>query len=173
MRLSEWPSLLVLIARPIIPRGKYVGQTFDHCVDFIARRCAPEAEADGAHAHLGRDAHRFQNRRQLDAAGVTRRSRRGRDTIEPRQYLGADPADEGNIERVRQAMRRMSVEDHAITELLLQLLPEVVAQGAHPIHGRKVARKLAGLAEPDRKQRALGAGAPATLVPGAVDQRFD
>ena len=44
-------------------RGKYVGQMFDHRVDLVARRCAPEAETDGTHAHLGRDIHRFQNRR--------------------------------------------------------------------------------------------------------------
>src|SRR6266487_4592249 len=122
---------------------------------------------------LGRDTHGFEDWRQLDASRVTRRSGRGRDTIELPQYLGADPTDEGNIQRVWQAMRGMSIEGHAISELLLQRLPESIAQVAHAVHGREIARKLAGLAEADRKQRTLGASAPSTLVSGPVDQRFD
>jgi hypothetical protein len=43
----------------------------------------------------------------------------------------------------------------------------------YPIHRRKVQRKLAGLTEADHKQRALGAGAPAAFVPGAVNQWFE
>ena len=67
----------------------------------------------------------------------------------------------------------MSVESHAISELFLQLLPEMVAHGADPIHRRKVARKLAGFAEADCKQSALRARAPAALVPSAVHQWFE
>ena len=92
----------------------------------------------------GVDAHRLQNRRQFDAAGMTCRSSRGGNTIEPRQYLGADLADERNIERVRQAVHGMAVESDAIAESLLQSMPEVIAQGAHPIHrlqGRAQARR--------------------------------
>ena len=132
-RPRRLPTFTACGPRGLPSRGvKCVFQTGDHGVDFVARRCTPEAEADGAHAHFGRDAHRLQHRRQLDAAGVTCRSRRGRDAIEPRQYLGADPADEGNIERVRQAMRGMAVEDDAIAESLLQLLPKMVAQSRAP-----------------------------------------
>src|SRR5262245_62102132 len=86
-----------------------VGQTLDNEVDVLARRRTPETEADGAHAHLRRDTHGVQNRRQLDPAGVTRRSRRGRDTIEPLQYLGTDPTNACNIDRVRQPSVGMSV----------------------------------------------------------------
>ena len=71
-----------------------VAQSFDNEVDLLARRPTPQTEADSAHAHLGRDTHGRKNRRQLDPAGVTRRSRRGGDTIEPVQYLGTDPTNE-------------------------------------------------------------------------------
>src|SRR5262245_63588605 len=70
-------------------------------------------------------------------------------------------------------IRGMSVEGHAVSELRLQCLPEAVAQGAHAIHRREIARKLAGLAETDRKQRALGPGATTALVPGTVNERLD
>ena len=67
----------------------------------------------------------------------------------------------------------MSVEAHAISELLLQLLPEMVAQSAHPFHRREIARKRAGLAETDRKQCTLGTRPPATFVSGTVNQRLE
>src|SRR6266540_4174886 len=66
-------------------------------------------------------------------------------------------------------MSGMSVENHAMPKLLLQSLPEMVAQCTHPIRRRK----LAGLAKTNRKQRALGAGPPATLVSGPVHDRFE
>ena len=67
----------------------------------------------------------------------------------------------------------MAVERHAIAELLLQRLPERIAQCADSIHLREIVRKLAGLAEPDRQQRTLGSGATATLMSGTVNQRFE
>src|SRR5262245_18557026 len=70
-------------------------------------------------------------------------------------------------------MGGMSVEPHAISELLLQRLPEAVAQRAHAIHRREIARKLAGLAEAGGEQHALGTRAAAKLVPGTMQQRFD
>src|SRR5450759_2225055 len=39
----------------------------------------------------------------------------------------ANPADKGNIERVRQTIRGTAIEDHTISELLLHLSPEMVA----------------------------------------------
>jgi hypothetical protein len=44
---------------------KDVGQTLERRIDFIARGRAPKAEADSPHSHVGRDAHRFEDRRQL------------------------------------------------------------------------------------------------------------
>src|SRR5215813_15331008 len=70
-------------------------------------------------------------------------------------------------------MGGMAIEAYAISELLLQRLPEAVAQRAHAIYGRKIARKLAGLAEAAREQRALGTCAAAMLVPAAVKQRLN
>src|SRR5262249_29069758 len=70
-------------------------------------------------------------------------------------------------------MGGMAIEAYAISELLLQRLPEAVAQRAHAIYGRKIARKLAGLAEAGREQRALGTCAAAMLVPAAVKQRLN
>ena len=67
----------------------------------------------------------------------------------------------------------MSIEGHAISELLPQHLPEMVAQNADRIHRGEITRELARLAEADRQQRALGTGSPAALVPGAMDQRFE
>ena len=49
----------------------------------------------------------------------------------------------------------------------------MIAQSGHPIHGRKIARKLAGLAKPDGKQRTLGSSATAALVSSTVDKRFE
>src|SRR6516165_1850263 len=153
--------------------GNGVGQTLEHRIDFIARRRAPETEADGPHSHVGRDAHRFQHRRQLYPARVARRSHRRRHPVEPRQYLGADSINEGHVERVRQAVRGMTVEHDAAPELPLQALPKAIAQNTHVIHGGNVAGKLAGLAQGDRQQGALRARASAAFVPGAMDQRFD
>src|SRR5215831_10339239 len=67
-------------------------------------------------------------------------------------------------------MGGMAIEPYAISELLLQRLPEAVAQRAHALHGRKIARKLAGLAEAGREQHALGTCAAAMLVPATVQQ---
>src|SRR5262245_29005096 len=92
--------------------GKDVAQTFERGIDFIARCRAPKAEPDRPHSHVGRDAHRLQNRRQLDASGMTRRSRGGRHAIEPRQYLAAGAAHKGDVEGVRQPVRGMAVENH-------------------------------------------------------------
>src|SRR2546429_1161154 len=153
--------------------GKDVGQTFERGVDFIAHRRAPEAEPDSPHSHVGRDSHRLQNGRQLDAAGVTRGSRGGRHPTQPCQDLGADAADEGYVQRVRQPVRGMTVEEDAVAELLLQALPEAVAQSAHATHRRKIPRKLAGRAEGDRQQGTLRARASAAFVAGTMDQRFD
>ena len=67
----------------------------------------------------------------------------------------------------------MPVQDDPIAELALQPLPEVVAQSAHPVHRRKIARQLASFAEPDGKERTFGSGAPTALVPRTVDQRLE
>jgi hypothetical protein len=74
--------------------GKQVTETFDDRIDVVARGPAAKTEADSAHAHLGRDIHGGQDRRQLDTTGVTRRPRRSRHAIQSRQYLAADPTDE-------------------------------------------------------------------------------
>src|SRR5262245_42900585 len=101
---------------------------------------------------------------------MARRSGGGCHPIEPVQYLGTDTADEGDVEGVRQAVRGMTVENHAVPELLLQALPEAVAQGAHAMHRRKIARKLAGFAEANRQQRTLRARASAAFVAGTMYQ---
>jgi hypothetical protein len=68
------------------------------------------------------------------------------------------------IECVRQAVRGMTVEEHAVAELPLQTLPEAVAQSAHAIHRREIAYKLAGFAKADRQQGTLRARASAAFV---------
>src|SRR5262245_34654969 len=67
----------------------------------------------------------------------------------------------------------MAVENHGAAEWPPQPLPKARAQSAHAIHGRKVAGKLASLAEGDRQQGALRARASAAFVSGAMDQRLD
>ena len=67
----------------------------------------------------------------------------------------------------------MTVERDVVTEALLQALPEAVAQRAHALHWRQVARKLTSLAEADREQGALRPGAPSGFVRAAMDQRFE
>src|SRR5262249_49645597 len=100
-------------------------------IDLVGGGRSPETEANRADPDRGRHAHGFENRRQLDPAGMARRSGRRGDAGKPRQDLGADLADKGDVERVRQPMRGMPVQDHASSESLLQRLPEAVAQHAH------------------------------------------
>ena len=50
------------------------------------------------------------------STAVTGRAGRGRNAIELRQNLGADPADEGDVQRVRQPMFGMAVECHPVAE---------------------------------------------------------
>src|SRR5262249_44909330 len=99
--------------------GKDVRQSFERSIDFVARRRTAEAEPDRPHSHMRDDPHRLQNRRQLDAAGGTPRSGGGGEPIQTGQYLGADAADKGYVERIRQPVRGMAVEDHAVAELPL------------------------------------------------------
>src|SRR5215472_144105 len=106
------------LLRPLSRLGKEISQTFDNHFDFVRCGRASKAEADGTHSDFGRDVHGFQNRRQLDAARMTGRSRCDGNAIESRQYLGADLSDEGSVEGVRQPMRGMPVEDDAISESL-------------------------------------------------------
>src|SRR5262249_48711260 len=106
-------------ACPSFGDGKDVRQSLERSIDFVARRRAAEAEPDRPHSHMRRGAHRLQNRRQLDAAGMACRSSGSGDPIQTRQYLAAKAADERYVERVRQPVRGMTVEDHAVAELPL------------------------------------------------------
>src|SRR6516225_4605523 len=99
--------------------------------------------------------------------------RRGSDAIEPSEKVGTNLAHKRHIERVRQPVIGMPVEDHPVAEHRLQLLPEPVAEGPYPVHGREVASKLASSAKPDRQQCAFRARAPAALVARPVDQRLE
>src|ERR1043166_3445596 len=101
------------------------------------------------------------------------RSGRDGNAREARQYFAADLADERNVERVRQAVRGMSIEDDAISKRHPQLLPQAVAQSAHALHRCEITRYFARLAEPDRQKRTFRSRAPAAFVSGAVNQRFD
>ena len=69
-------------------------------------------------------------------------------------------------------MLGVAVEDDPFAKPSPQSVPERIAQCAHAGHGRQVLGERAGLAQPRREQRALGAGAPPALVAGAVDQRL-
>ena len=66
----------------------------------------------------------------------------------------------------------MAIKHDAIAEPVLQRLPEAIAQGLDALHLCKVCGYRAGRPEPDSEQCALGAGAPAPFVAGAVDQRL-
>ena len=57
---------------------------------FVARRPAPEAEADRPHAHRWLDAHSLKHWREFNPpAEYTPIRSRGRDSIETRQYFRA------------------------------------------------------------------------------------
>ena len=64
----------------------------------------------------------------------------------------------------------MPVQDDPIPKLAPQPLPKVVAQSAHLVRRRKIARQLASFAEPDGKERTFRSGASTALVPRTVDQ---
>lgn len=104
---------------------------------------------------------------------MTSRACRSRDAIEPRQDLCAVPTEEGDIKGVRQAVCRMTVQGDPIPKLTPQLLPKVIAQSAHLIHRRKIARQLASFAEPDSKERTFRSRASTALVPSTVGQRLE
>ena len=92
-------------------------------VDFRFGRRSAETEADRPHAHLGRDSHGLENRRQLDMAAVARGPRRGGNTIKPRKEIRANLADEGDVGGVGQPELRMPIQHNAIAEVGLQKRP--------------------------------------------------
>ena len=67
----------------------------------------------------------------------------------------------------------MPIQDDTLPKPALQPLPKVVAQSAHLVHRRKIARQLASFAEPDGKERTFRSGASTALVPCTVDQRLE
>ena len=85
------------------------------------RRHAPQAEADRAGADLAGHAHRSQDGRWLGAAAVAGRAGGRSDLGHGSKDLPAVTAQEADVERVRQALRRVSVQDHALTPSVLQL----------------------------------------------------
>jgi len=105
---------------------------------------------------------------------VAGRARRRGDVAEVSEDRGAHATHERDVERVGKAPLRVTVQDDAAAEALAEPTPEAVAERAHALGGRGVARgDAARLAEPDREERALGAGAPSVLVPGAVDEGLE
>jgi hypothetical protein len=66
----------------------------------------------------------------------------------------------------------MTVESHAVAKPMLELLPKVITQNSESVHLPEIACKLTRLTEPDRKQCTLSTRAPAMLVSGTVNQRF-
>src|SRR4051812_12525875 len=69
-------------------------------------------------------------------------------------------------------MRGMAVERNAFVESRLQRLPQAIAQGLYVPHWRKVSRQCTGRPKPNCQQGALGPGASARFMTGAVDQRL-
>ena len=67
----------------------------------------------------------------------------------------------------------MPVQDDTPPKPALQLFPKVVAQSAHLVHRRKIARQLASFAEPDGEERTFRSRASTALVPRTVDQRLE
>ena len=59
---AKYCYTLPLEAFALARLGKNVSQTLDDHIDFVVCRRPSKAEADGAHADLGRDAHGFENR---------------------------------------------------------------------------------------------------------------
>ena len=91
-----------------------------------------------------------------------------------REDVRADAADKRHVERVGQAPLGMAIEDDAIAEGLAAGAPRTASRRRNVSVLPIVAlRNLARLAKRRREQRALGAGAPAALMAGAVDERFD
>src|SRR3954466_490880 len=68
-------------------------------------------------------------------------------------------------------MRGMAVERDAFVEPLLQHLPQAIAQSFYVLHWRKISRQHARRSKSGGKQGALGSGAPARFMTGAMDQR--
>src|SRR6266508_6186240 len=109
-------------------RGNHACQALHHRLDLLSRRASTKTEADGSHAHRGRHAQCFEDRRQLDPTRMTGRAGGGRHPVESRQYFSADATDKRDIERVGEPVLRIAVENHKVPEPPLQLAPEPVAQ---------------------------------------------
>ena len=60
-------------------------QVFSDRIDFFARRSAPEAEADRAHAHFGRDAHCLEHGPKVNARGENKKQETARTRREHHQ----------------------------------------------------------------------------------------
>src|SRR5574340_320697 len=104
---------------------------------------------------------------------MTRRTCRGGHSIQGVQDVRADSAAESDIQRVRQTLHRMAIEDHAITELFRQQAPEVVAQFSDGLRTQQRLREFARGAEADIEQDVLGAGATARFMTSTMDKRLD
>src|SRR5690348_11900499 len=63
----------------------------------------------------------------------------------------------------------MAVEHDAFTEPALQRLPQAVAQRLNAAHRPEIRSHRTGRPKSDRQKSALGSGAPARFVAGAVD----
>src|SRR5215831_917202 len=97
----------------------------------------------------------------------------GGNAIESFENLCADAAGERDVERVRQPVVRMPVEDDPVAEGLSQPLPEVVPEGAYVLDWREISSQLTGLPEPDGQQRTFRARAAAAFMPPTVDERLE
>src|SRR5262245_33346952 len=115
---SSWiQSYMRLRARTAGPGC--VRQLLGHIVDLLLGGSTPKAEPDRAHANFRRHAHRLQHRGQLDLASMTGRTRGGSNPFEAGENFGPDPTNKRDIERIRQPVIGMPVEDSVVAKARL------------------------------------------------------
>lgn len=91
---------------------------------------------------------------------------RGLDSVECSQDVRPDPAEERDVEGVRQSFGWMAVEDDAVADAGAEAIPESIAQAAGLLERVNVGGELAGLAKGRRQENALGPGSPSGFVAG-------
>lgn len=171
----HWKNMSLEARWPAIGPGSHrytFLQLFYDVLQIVLCRRSAQTESNRPQPQFRLNTHRHQHRRHRRCSCVTRRSGGRSDFVQIGKQLVTLLISKADVERVRQALRRMTVQDHGVAKLPLQAVPEVCGQAPESIATRVEACKAAGGAESCDEQHVLGAGAAAVLVSGTVHERF-
>src|SRR5579871_4815029 len=151
-----------------------VHEPFDGLLDLDEARPSPERDPERRACTLGPEPHGLERGRGRRLPVVAGGARRDDDPLELRGQIGSRDSEEGEVERVRQPIERIAVQDDA-HEGIREPEVEEVAQRDHALArlDHVLLRELERRREADDPRRVLRARAPALLVAGSVEQRLE